>query len=99
MAHDITMRVRVEVGDRQFLHVREHIATDISENVVGDNEHDLSLNEVGQYTESEQDRNHADPVQKAGEISNTGLCFRFQDRNDIIVDQVLDKHVTQNGCD
>ena len=101
MAHDITVRVRVEVRDRQRLHVLEHITTDISQHVVGDDEHDLALNEVGDNTESEQDRYHADPFQKTGEIGRSRFRLCFQDRNDIIVDQVLDEHVAQNrrdGC-
>ena len=95
VAHDITMRVRVEVGDRQRLHVFEHIVTDISQNVIGDHEHDLALEEVRDNAKHEEYGDGADPVRKAREV----LVSACKKRLDIVVDQVFDEHVSQNRCD
>ena len=87
--------MRVEVGDRQFLHAAEHIITHIAKYVIGDHHHDLSLEEVRQYAKSEDNGDSTYPVCKAREI----FISADQKRLDIIVDQISDEHVTQHGSD
>ena len=82
--------MRVEIPDRQFLHLREQFAADREQYAVGHADHQPVIGEYAQHARQIQAGHHGDGVQQAGEIPGPGQFHGF--------DVIVDDHAQEQGC-
>ena len=92
--HDIAMGVRVEIGDRQRLHVSEDILTKVPHGSLRNVDHDDILRKRSEDAEPVEQGHPADRRRKRSEIR----IRRCQERHDIAVDQRPGKQRSLQVC-
>ena len=98
VAHHVAVRVRVEVFERQRLHVREHVVADGFQRALRDDRHDAVVEQRGERADDVDDRHLAQGEEQAGE----DRCGFEQERRNVIVDQPLQEqrgHDAGKGAD
>ena len=95
VAHEVAMRMRIKITDRQRLHVLEHIVADALEYALRNTDHQPVIKE-GRADADEIDDRHAH--QRVDKLREHGRRLQEQ-RRDIIVDQALEEHRTGNVRD
>ena len=94
MAHDVAVRVRVEIFDGQRLHVGEHVVADRLERALRDDRHNAVVEQGGKRADEIDDGHLPEREEQAGKDRR-----RFeQERRDVIVDQLLQKQRGHDAC-
>ena len=89
VAHDIAVRVRVEVLDGEGLHPVEHVRTDMLQEPLSDDRHHAVVGERADEPEGVYARHYAGDGR---ELALDGVEAEFDPRGDDFVDEHLEEH-------
>ena len=94
-AHDVAVRVCVEVTQGERLHVREHIVADAFERALRHGDHRAVVDERGRNAHHIDGADGDERVRKARPYGSVGR----QKRDDVVVDECLQKHRRRGARD
>ena len=94
MAHQIAVGMRIEVANRQLLHMREHLVTHLFEHALRNADHQPVVDKRS-CNADEIDHRHAH--QRMQQTGKHRRCLQQQRRN-IVVDQAFEEHGACHVC-
>ncbi|KFI56632.1 HAD-superfamily hydrolase [Bifidobacterium callitrichos DSM 23973] len=98
-AHHVAARVRVEIAERQLLHVPEHAVAQPTHESLGDECHEDGLDARGHDADRVEAGEREDGAEQRAEVAFRRL--RMDERHDVVVDESLDEqiaaHVGEHG--
>ena len=88
--------MRIEERDRKLLHMPEHVVPDISKHIIGDDHHDLGIEDLDHDADQKQYPDFSDPGGKSRIVHRLRARDRslLDQRRDIVIDQIFYKYIT-----
>lgn len=93
MAHHISVGMGIKIGDGKALHMVKHVISDVLQAALGDRHHETVVQDRADYADQVNAAHAENGVPQAGIIRIAGC----QKGRDIIVDDHLGEHRTQNA--
>ena len=94
--HDVTVRMRVKISDRQVLHMHEHRVSEISLHSLRHVDHDVVVDVGRDNSENIERHDFSYRAEKWRKIRCMACCHVLYHRRDVAVDKRLHEHRSLN---